>query len=436
MENTGAIFYRESLLFIDDNNSSVDAHRRVFEVLAHEMAHQSVGDLVTMKWWDNVWLNESFATWMALKPSQALHPEWNATLDAVRETNAALRFDALKNTHPIRARADTPDEINELFDAISYEKGAAVLRMVESYISPDVFRRGVNVYLRKFAYANATAEDFWSVLAQASGRPVDKIMPTFVEQAGEPLVTVKTACVTPPAPTVPARKSKRSRKVVKPHPKTEITVSQQRFWGDPGAPKSNELWTVPVCIRTDGAKPFCQIFSQRAQTVPVVGCSAWVFVNASASGYYRTQYDSASLQKLSSVATTELTAAERISLLTDEAALVNAAQESVGRYLDLVAVMNQDAQRAVVESYAGPLSRIHDYLLTESNRAAFRSWVRVNFRPMLTKIGWTPAPAESADTRELRSQLIIVLGELVQDPEVVRHSLELAREDVQNPRAL
>jgi len=135
------------------------------------MAHQWFGDLVTMKWWDNIWLNEGFATWMALKPSQALHPEWNGALSAVAELDQALSADAVKDTHPIRAKAETPEEINELFDSISYQKGAAVLRMVESYVSPQVFRRGVNSYLRKFSYGNATAEDFWGAMTVASGCP-------------------------------------------------------------------------------------------------------------------------------------------------------------------------------------------------------------------------------------------------------------------------
>src|SRR6516164_2263164 len=172
------------------------------------MAHQWFGDLVTMKWWDNIWLNEGFATWMALKPSQALHPEWNATLDAVKETNRALSFDSFENTHAISARAETPDEINEMFDSISYEKGASVLRMVESYVSPEVFRRGVNNYLQTFEYSNATAEDFWTTLTQASGRPVDKIMRTFVNQPGEPLVTVRTSCATAPPQAVTRKKGR------------------------------------------------------------------------------------------------------------------------------------------------------------------------------------------------------------------------------------
>src|SRR6266481_4583815 len=230
MENTAAIFYRESLLFIDDKQSSVDSHQAVFEVLAHEMAHQWFGDLVTMKWWDNIWLNEGFATWMALKPSQALHPEWNATLDAVKATNGALELDALMNTHPIRVKAETPEEINELFDPISYEKAGAVLRMLESYVSPDVFRRGVNMYLRKFSYGNATAEDFWNALGAASGRPVDRIMPAFVDQAGEPLVTVKSACQNPPAEAKPVKSKRgRRRRETKLQPKTLVTVAQRRF---------------------------------------------------------------------------------------------------------------------------------------------------------------------------------------------------------------
>jgi aminopeptidase N/puromycin-sensitive aminopeptidase len=441
MENTAAIFYRESDLFIDDDNSSVPSHQIVFEILAHEMAHQWFGDLVTMKWWDNVWLNEGFATWMALKPSQALHPEWNAVLDAVGETNRALAVDSLANTHPIRAQADTPDEINELFDTISYEKGAAVLRMVEAYVSPDVFRRGVNAYLHKFAYSNATAEDFWAALTQASGRPVDKIMPTFVNQAGEPLLSVKTSCVTPPPATVQTGKRRRSRRVVKPHPKTEITVSQHRFFANPAAAasvnlKTDGLWMVPVCVKADGAKPFCQIFSQPTQTVPVAECSPWVFLNANASGYYRTRYEAAALQKLSSIAATELTPAERISLIHDEAALVTSGQESVSRYLDLVAAVNQDSERAVIESYTPTLVNIYNHVLADSDKPAFRAWIRANFTPMFAKVGWTPAVGEAAETREVRALLIVLLGELGADPQVMRRSVELARQYLKDPHAM
>jgi aminopeptidase N len=438
MENTAAIFYRESLLFIDDNNSSVDSHQAVFEVLAHEMAHQWFGDLVTMKWWDNIWLNEGFATWMALKPSQALHPEWGAALDAVQATDTALAADALVNTHSIHAKAETPEEINELFDSISYEKAGAVLRMVETYVSPEVFRRGVNVYLRKFSYGNASAEDFWNSLTAASGRPVDKIMPTFVDQAGEPLVTAKSACVTPPAVKEPARKGRRSRrKAVQPHPKMQVTLSQQRFWADPAmAPKKDQLWMVPVCVKSGGAKPFCQILSQKEQTLPVAGCSAWVYVNGNAAGYFRTQYDKADLQKLIGIAGTELSTAERIMLLRDEAALVGSGQESLAAYLDLVTAVSQDSQRAVVESYEPTLDYINSYLLSGSGASSFRTWVQSTFQPMITKIGWTAGANESAETHTLRGDLIHVLGVVGEDPETIRRATQLAEQYLKDPNAV
>ncbi len=435
MENTGAIFYRESLLFIDDKNSSVDSHQAVFEVLAHEMAHQWFGDLVTMKWWDNLWLNEGFATWMALKPSQALHPEWNATLDAVKATNGALELDALMNTHPIRVKAETPEEINELFDPISYEKAGAVLRMLESYVSPDVFRRGVNMYLRKFSYGNATAEDFWNALGAASGRPVDRIMPAFVDQAGEPLVTVKSACQNPPAEAKPVKSKRgRRRRETKPQPKTLVTVAQRRFLADPSTVvKKDQIWMVPVCVKAGGSKPFCQILSQRELTLPVTGCAPWVFVNGNATGYYRTQYDKADLQKLSLVAQTELSTAERIALVQDEAALVGAGQESMAIFLDLVAALHTDAERAVVESYSPTLDYTNSYLLSESDANDFRAWVRSNFQPMMMKVGWIPLADENAETHTLRGDLIHILGMVGEDAETIRKSTSLAEQYLKAP---
>ena len=438
MENTAAIFYRESLLFIDDKQSSVDSHQAVFEVLAHEMAHQWFGDLVTMKWWDNIWLNEGFATWMALKPSQALHPEWNAVLGGVRATNGAMQLDSLKNTHAIRAKAETPEEINELFDGISYEKGAAVLRMIESYVSPDVFKRGVNAYLRKFAYGNATAEDFWSAITVASGRPVDKIMPTFIAQPGVPLVSIKSECVQPQV-SAPARgrKSRRAKKIGKPQPKTEITLSQQRFLGEPGAEDTkSETWIVPVCIKGGDAKPFCQLLTQQKQVIPMTGCSNWVFSNAGAAGYYRSKYEGTVLRQLDSVAATQLTTAERISLLTDQSALVRSGKESAAEYLDLITALNQDAEHNVVDSYLRSLASFNDNLLTDGNTASFRAWVRSNFRPMMAKVGWESAPGESDDSRNVRADLIRILGFFGEDPETIRKAAELAHKYVRDPNSV
>src|SRR5579864_6717820 len=174
MENTGCITFREVILLIDEKQGSVDLKKTIASVIAHEMAHQWFGDLVTMKWWDDVWLNEGFATWMSSKPVQAWRPEWNADLDDVSGTGGTLNVDALANTRPIHQAAETPAQIQELFDGIAYGKAAAVLRMLESYLGEETFRAGVNAYLKQHQYANATAEDFWDAQARRPGSPSTK----------------------------------------------------------------------------------------------------------------------------------------------------------------------------------------------------------------------------------------------------------------------
>jgi aminopeptidase N len=268
---------------------------------------------------------------------------------------------------------------------------------------------------------------------------VDKIMPTFFDQAGEPLLTVKSSCTAPPVVKAPpARKGKRSRrKPIQPHPMTQVSVSQQRFWANPSdASKQEHTWMVPVCLKSGGAKPFCQILSLKDQTLPLTGCSPWVFVNGNAAGYYRTQYDKADLQKLIAIAGTELTTAERISLLRDQAALVGSGQQSMATYLDLISAMNGDAQREIVESYLPMLDYVNSYLLSGSDATSFRAWVRSNFGPMMAKIGWTPAANESAEVHALRGNLIHILGAIGEDPETIRQATSLAQQYLKDPNSV
>src|SRR5712691_7801371 len=194
MENTAAIFYRETDLLADAKSASVGTRKKVASILAHEMAHQWFGDLVTMRWWDDIWLNEGFATWMSDKPLAAAHPEWNIPVDEALENQKALNIDSLMATRPIHVDVRTPEQIEELFDAITYEKGASVMRMVESYVGTETFRKGVNDYLQAHAYANATSEGFWKAIAATSGKPIERILPTFVNQPGAPLLDVSIAC--------------------------------------------------------------------------------------------------------------------------------------------------------------------------------------------------------------------------------------------------
>ena len=189
MENFGAITYRETAMLVNEKTASLEQKKNVAIDVAHEMAHQWFGDMVTTQWWDNIWLNEGFATWMSYKPLAAWKPEWDVPQEQAFELNKTLDLDGRSVTRTIRARADTPGEINEMFDGISYGKAAAVLLMTENYLGEETFRAGVHNYLQAHLYGNATAEDFWNAMQAASGKPADKVIESLVVQPGEPLLT-------------------------------------------------------------------------------------------------------------------------------------------------------------------------------------------------------------------------------------------------------
>ena len=193
MENAGAITFRERLLLADEATASLDMRKAVAGVVAHEIAHQWFGNLVTMKWWDDIWLNEGFATWAANKPLAAWKPEWRMDVNAVEETQVALGLDALRSTRAIHTKVETPAQINEVFDPIAYEKTCGVLGMIEAYVGPEAFRKGVSSYLSKYSLANAAGEDFWTEVTRVTEKPVNRIMNSFVDQPGAPMLSVRTA---------------------------------------------------------------------------------------------------------------------------------------------------------------------------------------------------------------------------------------------------
>jgi aminopeptidase N len=235
MENAGAITFRERMLLANEATASAGVLKSVASVISHELAHQWFGDLVTMKWWDDIWLNEGFATWAANKPLAAWKPEWHMDVNAATETQTALGLDALQTTRAIRTEVSTPAEINEVFDPIAYEKTAGVLGMIEAYVGPEKFRRGVSSYSRKYSAGNAAGEDFWTEMTRVTEKPVNRIMKSFVEQPGAPLLTVKTRCV---------------------GGATEVSIAQSRFVGTPvRSPRPPQHWTLPVCVKTAGTRP-------------------------------------------------------------------------------------------------------------------------------------------------------------------------------------
>jgi aminopeptidase N/puromycin-sensitive aminopeptidase len=413
MENFGAITYRETDLLIDEKTASLNAKKNVGSVVAHEMAHQWFGDLVTMQWWDNLWLNEGFATWMSSKPVAAWHPEWHYAQDDAVELDGTLNLDSQPTTHAIRAKADTPSEINEMFDGISYGKGGAVLAMVEHYLGEETFRQGVHNYLAAHLYANATAEDFWNAQTANSGKPIDKIMESLIAQPGVPLLRFGA------------------------DDQGGVDIIQNRFYLDPttkaGAP---QLWTLPVCFKS-GDKSSCELLSSAEQSLktPTAG---FLFPDAGGVGYYRSAYTKPAYDKIVAHVESSLTPEERISVIGNEWAVMRAGRATVGDYLDLVGAVHGDANSIVLGDAVGKIQAIETRIAgTDDERKAIQAWIRKEFAPVYQSLGPTPEghDSEPQDKKQLRALLFGVLGN-AKDPGVVSEARQLAEKWIADPTSV
>ena len=398
MENFGCITYRETDMLVDEKTAPIAAQKRVVEVVAHEMAHQWFGDMVTMQWWNNIWLNEGFATWMAAKASAEFHPEWDFTEDAALDVQRTLDLDAQRTTHPIRATAETPAEINEMFDGISYGKGGAVLGMVEHFVTPQVFREGVHNYLEAHLYANATAEDFWNAQTSASHLPIDVIMSSFITDPGVPLLTL--------APVASG----------------QLPVQQSRFFlaGANAAQSSTQTWTIPVCPPSGP----CQLLKPGQPSISAPNTPV-LFTNAAGKGYYRTAYTADQLHTLIPQAEHSLSAPERISLAGDGWALTQSGQQSVSTYLDLALAYRNDPDPAVIRAVADVLRRTRDRIAGSPDQAAPLNALLIRqFRPAYDSTG-KPSPTDDYKRAERRAELFRLLGESG-DPKILAESRRIA----------
>ncbi len=418
MENFGAITYRETDFLIDEKHASVDAMQRVAQVVAHEMAHQWFGDMVTMQWWNNLWLNEGFATWMENKPVAAWHPEWHVPEQEAVSLNSTLALDSQAVTRTIRAEANTPDEINEMFDGITYQKGGAVLGMVESYLGEEQFRTGVHNYLQAHMFGNATAEDFWSAQTAASHKPVDKIMESFIGQPGVPLLQFS-------------------------EPRgAQVTATESRFFVSPAAQRAHasdaaQTWTVPVCFKSaagPGTQDCPLLSAAHAQlTTPQ---NPLFFANARGKGYYRSLYPEALQQKLATQIETGLTPSERISVIGDQWAQVRADKSKIGGTLDLAEATRADQSAEVTETVLAELRSIDARLLaTPEEKQQFAAWVRRTYKPELARLGM-PAATDDPEKLELRTELFSLVGGIGKDPETIALAKKLTAEALQDPTSV
>jgi aminopeptidase N len=403
MENTGAVFFRESLLLVADDATAA-IKKRAAMVIAHEIAHMWFGNLVTMSWWNDLWLNEGFASWMETKALAAWKPEWDLEIDERQALNRALTIDARAETRPVRAPVDSPADIDAAFDAITYEKAAAILGMTERFTGQDRWRAGINAYLGQFKYGNATAENFWGTMTRVTGLPVDRIMTDFVTQPGVPLVSVETAC--------------RGGDTV-------VSLSQEPFMAT--AASMPQRWTIPVCLETrgDARADACYLLDRPSMTVTLTGCARAVVGNDGGEGYYRTRHGPDAWRRLIA-ANAELGGDERLMLLDDTWALFRAGMSSVRSVLDMTRAFGTDIRDAQVLSALGVrLQFLHEYIAGDEVRPSFEQWVQRLFRPALTESKRLGGPSESALRR--RSALLGIAGMVGRDPAV----LDEARREVE-----
>jgi puromycin-sensitive aminopeptidase len=399
MENLGAITFRETALLVDPTSATHGELERVADVVAHENAHMWFGDLVTMSWWNGLWLNEAFATFMEMLAVDAWKPEWKRwdTFGVARA--AALSVDGLHSTRPIEYAVRAPKDAEAMFDVLTYEKGASVLRMLEQYIGPTVFRDGVRNYLRSHAYGNADTKDLWISLGNAARQEVPALMDGWIFQPGYPIVSAELT-------------------------ESELLLTQQRFTYLPNAAAG--LWQVPVQLRIQaGEKTETRrlLLVRDEERLACPEGTRFVVANEGGHGFYRIHYGPLLLERLLEGLET-LAPIERFNLVNDAWASTVAGLMPLPAYLDLTARFTTERDKNVwavlIDSFAF-LNRIID----PSDRPLLEAFVRIRVRPATSAVGWTPQPGESELTKQLRSELISALGRLGNDAQTQARAAEL-----------
>ena len=398
MENWGAIYTFERGLLLDPGISTLSDKQRVFTTQAHEMAHQWFGDLVTMRWWDDLWLNEGFASWMEGRITQKLHPEWNTALAAVGVRERAMGRDAIATTHPVVQHVETVEQASQAFDSITYSKGEAVIGMLERYVGADAWRAGVRRYMKTHAYGNTVTDDLWREVEMAAGKPITAIAHQFTLQPGVPMIRVEQA-------TCAAGK-------------TTLKLSQGEFTKD-RPDKLPLAWRVPVIAQVVGRNaPVRTLVTDSVQTtLELPGCGA-VVVNAGQSGYFRTLYAPPQFAAIRDGFAT-LAPIDQLGVMSDTWALGLAGLQPASDYLDLAMATPIAADPQIWGDIAATLQGIDEYYNGDPARQAiFRAFAIRRLAPVFAKVGWVARPGESAPVTNLRTQLIRTLSALG-DPAVI-----------------
>ena len=412
MENWGGIVYNEASLLYDPKSSPDSMMLASFGINAHELAHQWFGNLVTMAWWDNLWLNEGFASWMATKASDHFHPEGRAQLAALVEREDVMNLDARKTTHPIQTPIETEEQAADAFDAITYTKGEAFLRMLEAYLGEEPFRKGIRAYLAKHQYGNTTSADLWAALEKASGKPVQKLASDWTTQPGFPLLTVAQTCE---------------------NGKRRITLTQQQYRLDEAATEQR-LWSVPVQLASVNGKPWSTLLTGASSTVVQSGCDGALVVDPGAVGYFRVQYDDAGFDALAAQVG-KLPDTTRLKLLADSWSLAQGGRSELGAYLKLVARYRDEPRLSVWQIIIASFDSLATLAEGEPERPLVRRHLISLVTPKFKQLGWQEKPGESADERSLRPLLARALAK-AGDPAAMAQGSALFKRYLADPSSV
>jgi aminopeptidase N len=384
MENWGAITYNDQVLLVSPS-SNMEDRQTVFSIQAHEMAHQWFGDMVTMGWWDDTWLNESFASWLAAKETAARYPAWHWWEQEDASKESAMAADARATSRPIEQHVADELQAADSFDSdITYSKGEALLRMLEAYLGEDVFRQGIRAYIKSRAYSHATAADLWNALAQASGKNVPAVAAPWIEKPGFPLVQVTAAC-----------DSSGNR---------SVTLHQKRFLLTDGGANGAQ-WQVPLRIRSGTAAPRTVLFNAQEQKTAAGRCDEALSVNADAVGYYRVQYDADTLA-LNTRLFPSAVDGDRIALLDDQWAMVGSGAAPLQSFLALASSMGADRDARAWQQIARALAVIEYAERGSPGHQAFAAYARALIKPVADELGWDALPTETPDVGDLRDTLL------------------------------
>jgi puromycin-sensitive aminopeptidase len=394
MENLGAITFRETALLVDEATATHGELERVADVVAHEIAHMWFGDLVTMAWWNGLWLNEAFATFMEMMAVDAWKPEWDRWTTFGVSRAAALLVDGLWSSRAIEFPVTAPKDAEAMFDVLTYEKGGAVLRMLEQHLGPLVFRAGVHKYLADHQFDNAETTDLWKALGEASGQPIPAMMDGWIFRAGYPMLTVRVE-----------------------DGGDALTLSQRRFTYLPGSEEPRDLWRTPLTLRVRAngeVRTVQRLLAASEERVTLPGPVEWVVANAGGHGFYRVRYAGDLLRPLLAKPREILAPIERFNLIADAWASTLAGIAPVQEFLDLTARFVGETDRNVWTVFLGACAYLRRVIRPE-NQPGLEALVRDRLEPAVRRLGWTPGPDEGELVRQLRGELLRAMGTLGND---------------------